>query len=503
MYSVALVAASALLMWAAFPPIGFAPIAFFAPVPFFLAVRAIERPLNALMLGFGWGALFHGLLLSWLLEIGFVAWFPLAILMGSFTALYALWIWTFRLWTPWRWFYIAIGGWLVLEFLRGHFPFGGFPWGDIGYPAASLPGAIGTVQWIGPSGWSVLAVAVAAGVTLAVEHHRTWKFAVDSTVIVMLMMIAGTFLAPSPQAQVWQAAIVQGGSPCPQTHCQNEIERIYERHLELTRSIPEGTVQLVVWPENSVGTPYEPDENDDVRNAIVEQARRLDAYILVSGTRKVGDDDFINFNALYSPDGIKVGEYHKRHPVPFGEYVPFRGLLGFIPQLDQVPRDMVAGTQSIVFETELGTVGSVISFEGAFARSMRSIAKAGAQVMIVATNESSFGDSAASDQFIGLVRVNSAAIGLDTALAAITGKSTFVTGAGEIGATTDLNQSRVLYGFVQFNSDVPTLWVRFGDWAAALSVLFAILALSLPGVRSSTTTEDRSYTRRIGFARSR
>ena len=197
-----------------------------------------------------------------------------------------------------------------------------------------------------------------------------------------------------------------------------------------------------------------------------------------------------------------MGEYHKRHPVPFGEYVPFRGLLAFIPQLDQVPRDMVAGTQSIVFETELGTVGSVISFEGAFARSMRSIAKAGAQVMIVATNESSFGDSAASDQFIGLVRVNSAAIGLDTALAAITGKSTFVTGAGEIGVTTDLNQSRVLYGFVQFNSDVPTLWVRFGDWAAALSVLVAILALSLPGVRSSTTTEDRSYTRRIGFGRS-
>ena len=79
------------------------------------------------------------------------------------------------------------------------------------------------------------------------------------------MMIAGAFLGPAPSAQVWRTAIVQGGSPCPQTHCQNETKRIYERHIELTRSIPEGTVEFVVWPENSVGGRYEPDTNDEVR----------------------------------------------------------------------------------------------------------------------------------------------------------------------------------------------------------------------------------------------
>ena len=277
------------MMFAAFPPLGLAPLAFIAPVPFFLAVRSVERPQWALLLGFAWGAAFFGLLLNWIMVLGFVAWFPLSILMGSFASLYAVWVWMFRLWTPWRWFYIAIGGWVVHEFLRGHFPFGGFPWGDIGYPAASLPGAIGSVQWIGPSGWSVLAVAVAAGITLAVENHKVWKFSIDALAVVMLVMIAGAFFGPTPAAQVWRAAIVQGGSPCPQTHCQNEKERIYERHIEATRSIPEGTVELVVWPENSVGSPYEPDTNEEVRTAIIEQARRLDAYILISGTRVVDD----------------------------------------------------------------------------------------------------------------------------------------------------------------------------------------------------------------------
>jgi len=484
MVPIALVAASSVLMWAAFPPIGFGPLAFVAPVPLFLAVRMVERPVHAISLGFGWGAAFFGLLLNWLMVLGFVAWFPLAIVMGAFTAGFAFVIWIFRLWPAWRWWLIAVGGWMAMEFIRGRFPFGGFPWGDIGYPAAGLPGAIGSVQWIGPSGWSVLAVAFAAGVALVIENHRNWRMAVDAGSIIVLLIIGGALFAPTPSAQVWRTAIVQGGSPCPQTRCQNENQRIFEQHLELTKSIPEGTVEFVVWPENSTGTPYEPENNDAVRGAIAEQARRLDAYFLVSGTRIDGEDNFYNVNILYSPDGVKVGEYLKRHPVPFGEYVPLRGLFDFVPQLDRVPRDMIRGTEAVVFPTEQGGLGSVISFEGSFARSMRSTAKAGAQAMVVTTNTSSYGKSPATDQAIGMVKVNAAAIGLDTVYASITGKSTFIEGNGTVGETTEQLEELVLYGSIQYNADVPTVWVRFGDWLAILAMIGAAAALATPGTRA-------------------
>ena len=46
---------------------------------------------------------------------------------------------------------------------------------------------------------------------------------------------------------------------------------------------------------------------------------------------------------MFGPDGRIVGEYRKRHPVPFGEYIPARPLFEWIPALDQVPRDMIAG----------------------------------------------------------------------------------------------------------------------------------------------------------------
>lgn len=486
MVPIALVAASSVLMWAAFPPIGFGPLAFVAPVPLFLALRSVERPFHAILLGFGWGAAFFGLLLNWLMVLGVVAWFPLAVVMGTFTAAYAFVVWIFRLWPPWRWWLIATGGWVAMEFIRGRFPFGGFPWGDIGYPAAGLPGAIGSVQWIGPSGWTVLVVAFAAGLALVVENHTNWRMAVDAGSVIALFIIGGALFAPSPGGQVWRTAIVQGGSPCPMTRCQNENQRIYERHMELTRSIPAGSVRFVVWPENSTGTPFEPEGNDEVRAEIIEQARRLDAYILISGTRIEGDDRFFNVNILFSPEGVKVGEYLKRHPVPFGEFVPLRALFDFVPQLERVPRDMISGTEAVVFPTEEGVLGSVISFEGSFARSMRSIADAGAQMMVVTTNTSTYGRSPATDQAIGMVRVNAAAVGTDTAYASITGKSLFIGGDGTMGEATEQLEERVLYGNLRFNPEVPTLWVRFGDWLALSAIVVGGIAVVMPGARSPT-----------------
>jgi apolipoprotein N-acyltransferase len=129
-------------------------------------------------------------------------------------------------------------------------------------------------------------------------------------------------------------------------------------------------------------------------------------------------------------------------------------------------------------------VGSAISFEGSFARSMRSIAKAGAEIIAVSTNTSSYGISAASDQAIGMVKVNAAAIGLDTAYASITGKSTFITADGANGPETELLDRTILYGSLQFTGGSETVWVRFGDWLAFIAMAGLVAAIALPGTRA-------------------
>ena len=472
---------AAILMWAAFPPIGWGALAFVAPAPFLWGLRRVERAWPAIGIAFLFGVVFFGILLNYIRFVGIVAWLPLVIWLSATASAYGVLVWAVRHWPPTRWFLIAVGGWGLWELLRTRIPFGGFPWGTVGYAAGGNPGAIGSVQWVGPSGWSILAIAVSAGLVLVVEDRENWRLFVDSSVAVLLIVLAGSLIPPSADGPVLRVAIVQGNSPCPQTHCQNERQRIYESHLELTRSIQRGSVDLVVWPENSTGGLFEPEGNLDVRAAIAAEATRLEAYFLVSGTRSVSADEFLNVNMMYDPAGRKIGEYAKRHPVPFGEYVPLRDLLDFIPQLDEVPRDMARGEQAVVFSLPQGVVGTVISFEGAFPRRLRSEVNAGAEVLIIATNESTWGMSEAADQFIGLTRVNAAAFGQDLVHAAITGKSVLIGADGSLSETTGLLTREILFGEVNMRTAGRTLYARFGDWLLFVAMAAAVAAAAIPG----------------------
>jgi apolipoprotein N-acyltransferase len=143
---------------------------------------------------------------------------------------------------------------------------------------------------------------------------------------------------------------------------------------------------------------------------------------------------------------------------------------------------MRRGTEAVVFPMAIGEttfrLGSVISFEGAFPRYMRSEVKVGAQVIVVATNESSYGRGPASDQLIGMVRLNAAALGVDVVHAAVTGHSTFVYASGATAsAETDLFTSDVLYGTVRIQEARRTLYAMTGDWVELAAIGLGLVAL--------------------------
>ena len=203
---------SALLMWAAFPPVGWGLLAFVAPAPLIWAVRRVERPGTALVLGFAHGLVFFGPMLNWVLTIGAVAWIPLTLWLAMTSAVMTFAIWLFRMWPATRFFLISVGIWGIWELARASIPFGGFPWGLLGYAAASPPGFVGSVQWIGPGGWSVLAASVAIGVVLVVEDTSNWRLLVDATVVVLLLALGGGLFPPQPDGDTIRVAIVQGSS---------------------------------------------------------------------------------------------------------------------------------------------------------------------------------------------------------------------------------------------------------------------------------------------------
>ncbi len=469
--------ASAALMWAAFPPLDLGFLIFVAPAPFLWALRHVDRPGRAAWLGFVFGAAFFGALLRWIILLGAVAFFPLVLAEALYAALFAAVVWIFRALPPTRWWLVTVGAWALWEFSRERWPFGGFPWGALGNGIGGLAWPRGAAQWIGTTGWSVVAVGVAAGVALladAAPARLPLRISIGSALAFTLL---GTLWPPSADGEPFSIAIVQGGSPCPRVHCPNENRLILESHLELTRSLQPGTLDLVVWSENSTGSSTSPVTNPQVFADLSAEARRLDSNLLVSGTRVAEDPDrFINANLLLSRRGDLIGEYMKRHPVPYGEYVPFRDALTFIPQLDAVPRDMVRGDRPVVWDLPEGVLGSVISFEGAFARTVRSVSKEGAEILVVLSNEGSYGRSEASDQFIGLTRMRAAELGTPLIHGAITGKSTLIDADGSLGETTSLFVPEVLLGELRWRTAGPTLYARLGDWLQIAAIVAGIVA---------------------------
>src|SRR3990170_6049087 len=482
MRQIAAVLLSALLMWASFPPMNLGFLIFIAPAPFLWAMRRVNTPREAGWLGFLFGAVFFGAMLSWIFVLGAVAWIPLSIVMGLWAAGYALIMYLARTWSPWRWWTAAIGGWALWEFLRARLPWGGFPWGSVGYPVGTLAWPRGAGQWFGASGWGVIVIAFAAGVVLMFdEEHDRRPMEIAGSVIVVFPLL-GALFSPDASGPSVRVAIVQGNSPCPRVHCENEKVRIYNNHMSLTSTnVQAGSADLVVWGEDSFGGSVNPTFNGQVRRDMGAQATRVDAYLLAGGTRPGTPGTFDNYNVVFAPSGEVIGEYIKRHPVPFGEFVPFRKVLQFIPQLDEVPNDMNRGDEAVVFPIEVaegsGHFGSVISFEAAFSGLIRSEVAAGAQLIVVATNEGSFGRGSASDQLLGMVRMSAASLGVDVVHAAVTGKSTIIRADGSMGHTTELFTQDVVRGVVNLQTSRRTVYAVAGDWLQALAILVSLVVL--------------------------
>ena len=137
-----------------------------------------------------------------------------------------------------------------------------------------------------------------------------------------------------------------------------------------------------------------------------------------------GDDDrFTNAQVVVTPDGEVTSRYDKVRRVPFGEYVPLRGLLEALgAPVDQVPHDAVAGTEPAVLDLPDGTrLGVVISWEVFFGGRARDGVREGAEVVLNPTNGASYSGTIVQTQQIASSRLRALETGRWVVQAAPTG----------------------------------------------------------------------------------
>ncbi|MGH2791726.1 MAG: apolipoprotein N-acyltransferase [Actinomycetota bacterium] len=466
----------------AFPEPAIGPLAWVALAPL-LALTAGAGARRGAGLGFAFGLAFFGSLLYWISIIGYLGWAVLVLLQALFLALLGLvWTRTNRLsaW-PAR-IAAAATAWVAIEFLRSIVPVGGFTWGQLSQsqtefswllPAAALGG-----------GWLVAGIVVAVNAALA-EVVVAFRSGARRRGLAAAAAMVGLLLAPlgiprnDATGEEVRVAIVQGNVPRNFEGSTYEKElAILASHQHLTEELAGVSPDLVVWPESSVGLDLT--TNDDSAGAVRAAAQSVDAPMIVGGNLDVGEDRYKVMAFQIDPDGEVVDQYQKTHLVPFGEYVPARGVLGWIPALDQVPRDAVASDQPVVFDVAGGRVAPVISFEGDFGSLVRKPIAEGGRLLVVATNTSTWGDSWASAQHVAFSRVRAVENGVWVAHAALSGISAFISPRGDIVDSTPLWVPAALVHELRFAADI-TLYARFGDWFPLLSIAATVLALVAAG----------------------
>ncbi|MDQ1602214.1 MAG: apolipoprotein N-acyltransferase [Actinomycetota bacterium] len=478
---------SGLLATATFPPYDVWPLAVPAVALLVLACRS-QRPRRAALLGLVHGLALFVPMLSWLHIVGVDAWLLVALLESAFVAgLGIVLALVTRLpgWPVW-----AAAGWVAEELARASVPFGGFPWGRLAFgqtgsplaPYAALGGAP-LVSFVTALTGTLLALAVTA-------RARGLAVVVAAGVGVVAVPLAGLAVPLPTGGKAVTAAVIQGSVPGTGLHFLGRREEVLHRHVAATERLAAavrlGTVarpDFVVWPENA--SDIDPFRNPDAYAAISHAVAVIGVPVLVGALLDGPDADHIsNTGIVWTPQGGPGQRYVKRHPVPFGEYIPFRKQLsGLTSRLDQIPKDFYAGTEPGNLDLGNVPVGDVICFEVAYDGLVRDVVDGGATVLVVQTNNATYNGTAQPAQQMAMSRLRAMEFGRSVLVASTSGISAIVRPDGHVVAQTPERVARTLVAEVPLRQG-RTLAARIGPWLEwGLSGL--ALAAALLGVVSA------------------
>ena len=464
--SLAVDLAAGLLITAALPPFGWWPLAIVGVA--ILAARLRDRGLRgriATGVITGIGLLLPGL--AWMIEFSPPGWVLAVLIESAFFALGCAVV------PPGRWSALGLPGGLVLaEAFRGAWPWGGVPIATVAQTQVGGPLAV-IGRLAGPL--AVAATVGIAGVALERLVRRHWLTGAGAALLAGAVLVAAAAAPDGRTVGTLDVAVVQGGGPRGERSSEAAGDRTFEAHMEASQQVPPG-LDLVLWPEDVVdvrGPVLESEEGSRVQALAVQLDTTL-AVGVVEGYR----DHFDNATVALGPDGEQVDRYDKVQRVPFGEFIPFRGVVEEVADVSDVPRDASVGEGPGLLRLGPTDAGTLISYEVFFARLAGEAVRAGGEVLLAPTNASSYPTAQMPALEVAAARMRAIETGRAVVQAAPTGFSGFIDPDGTVRETSDLSAQDVLQARVERRTGL-TPYTRMGDGPL---VVGALLALALAWV---------------------
>ena len=360
----------------------------------------------------------------------------------------------------------------LAETFRFSFPFGGVPLASLAISQSASP-LVGIVRIGGPLLLTFCVLQIGFALSQLVVAPRIKHIAVFSAFIVLI--VCAGIIAPrgNDTGETRTIAAVQGGGPQGTLAINTNPRDVVERHLAATRAINSTNLDMVIWPENVIDVAdfYDSDE----RVEIAEQAARLGAPFVVGITEDMNARYFTNAQIVVNEDGTLGDRYDKVRRVPFGEFVPLRGLLETLgAPVDRIPRDALAGSDIARLQVGNTTVGVAISWEVFFSGRANEGVEAGGSMLVNPTNGSSYTGTILQTQQIASSRLRAIENGRWLVQVSPTGFSAFISPTGEVFDRTGVSEQRVLERTINLRTG-RTLYSNLGD-LPFIVVMVAVLA---------------------------
>ncbi|MGI5422686.1 apolipoprotein N-acyltransferase [Actinomadura luteofluorescens] len=496
-----LAVAAGLLMWPAFPPIDLTPL---APVGVALLTLAVlgRSARTGAWLAFLAGAAFFVPVLEGISRIGPDGWIILSLVQAAYFLPLGAGIAVVARLPGWPVWTAAL--WVGEELIRGRVPFGGFPWARLAFsqtatpltPYASLGGAPLVTFLTALIGGLLACAAVAVHRARsrrarppeedAAETPGTRRALIPAAVCLAAVgaVVGGGLLIPTPtEGRQVTVAVVQGNVPRLGLDFLGQRKAVLDNHVKATHELAErvragrlAKPELVVWPENA--SDLDPYSEPDAYTAIDGAVKDIGVPVLVGALTDTPDGEKVENRGIVWDPWTGPGDYYvKRHPVPFGEYLPFRDILTkLITRFERIPRDFAKGDRSGVMGLGPVDIGDVICFEVAYDKEVRDVARG--NLLVVQTNNATYGRTSLPPQQIAMSRLRAVEHGRTILVAATSGISAIVAPDGRM-----VDRSREFVPAVQVAA-VPARTARTAsdrlgeapEWALALLGLGAVCA---------------------------
>ena len=370
----------------------------------------------------------------------------------------------------------------VAEWLRGHL-FTGFPWNLPGYVAGASDSLAQTASVIGIYGLTTLVLLWSMLPVMLWRPGGTPSYRLAGLSIAAFALcwgVGGWRLAavgPGSHDDI-TVSIVQASIPQSIKWQRQRRADILSRYLELTAKASANDVpghHIFVWPETAL--PYLVAELPALRHRVAAELP-LDSFLVLGAIRRepavTASGTLVRvFNSILVIDrnGDVTATYDKHRLVPFGEFLPFDGILGplGLRKLVPVPLSFSAGkTTTPISIAGLPSFIPLVCYEAIFPLTMPA-SGVRAKWIVNVTNDAWFGSSAGPVQHLEQARFRAIEDGLPLVRAANTGISAIIDARGKVLKRFDAGAVGILTAPLPRPVNI-TFYGRFGDLFYALLV---------------------------------